>query len=516
MKAKHLRATAGCVALLLVSGCRSVPDEGGGGAPIVIGTANVLTHLDPAGAYDSGSWALYSNVYQSLLTFEPGAPAPRPDAAEKCGFTDSGLLTYRCLLRDGLEFSNGKRVTGTAVKHSFDRILRINDPLGPGPLLANLESVEAHGSVVTFHLKTADATWPSKIATGAGSIVDPSVYPSDELRTVREVTGSGPYVISSRSEDRIDLEPNPRYQGAVPGGGGAPIRIRYYQEAQEVEAAWRAGTVDVAYRGLPSATLAKLDENSPDLRLSIGQSTEAHYLAVNLRRKGNPLADVAARRAVAALVDRGHLAGTVYGRTVTPLYSLIPQGITGHSTAFFDAYPEADPRYARRLLASAGIPTPARFTLGHQSGTAALEAKELERQLEALGVFEVTLVEEPDWPTYQKRYARGEFDAFLTGWSPDFPDPETFTQPLVGPDNVLNNGFSSPEISTAIRKTQQQTDRALTMDQFRVIQRAVATSVPLVPLWQKKDYVVTRPDVGGGQYLADGTGICRLWELSRL
>ncbi|URM88761.1 ABC transporter substrate-binding protein [Streptomyces sp. MRC013] len=516
MKAKRLRTTAGCLALLLISGCRPLADEGGESAPIVIGTVNALTHLDPAGAYDNGSWALYNNVYQSLLTFEPGSPLPQPDAAEGCEFTDPGLTTYRCLLREGLRFSNGSRVTAAAVKHSFDRILRIDDPLGPSPLFSNLKSVEARGTAVIFHLKTADATWPSKIATGAGSIVDPAVYPLDELRTAKEVTGSGPYLISSRTDDRIDLKPNPDYKGAVPHGKGLPIRIRYYQQAQEVEKAWQNGTVDVAYRGLPAATLAKLDENTPGMRLSIGQSAETHYLAINLRRKTNPLAHVAARRAVATLVDRGHLAGKVYGHTVTPLYSLIPQGITGHSTAFFDAYPEVDPEHAKQLLESAGIATPARFALGHQSGTAALEAKELERQLEAGGAFEVTLVEEDDWPTYQRRYARGDFDAFITGWAPDFPDPETFTQPLLGPDSILGNGFSSPEVDTAIRMTQKQTDRGLTREQFRRIQRTIAKSVPLVPLWQQKDYVVTRPHVGGGQYLADGTGVWRLWELSLL
>jgi peptide/nickel transport system substrate-binding protein len=37
--------------------------------------------------------------------------------------------------------------------------------------------------------------------------------------------------------------------------------------------------------------------------------------------------------------------------------------------------------------------------------------------------------------------------------------------------------------------------------------------VPLVPLWQKKDYVLSSEDVNGSRYLTDGTGIWRLWEL---
>jgi peptide/nickel transport system substrate-binding protein len=42
----------------------------------------------------------------------------------------------------------------------------------------------------------------------------------------------------------------------------------------------------------------------------------------------------------------------------------------------------------------------------------------------------------------------------------------------------------------------------------------VARDVPLIPLWQRKEYVLSSEDVGGGQYLSDGTGVFRLWRLN--
>ncbi|MFF8964528.1 ABC transporter substrate-binding protein [Streptomyces globisporus] len=176
---------AGPFALLFASGCQSSPTDSADEKPITIGTSSVLAGLDPAGVYDAGSWAVFTNIYQNLLTFEPGSPTPKPDAAESCEFTSPALTTYRCELRDGLTFSNGNPLTATAVKHSFERILRIRDPLGPGPLFANLLSVDARGSLVTFRLATADATWPSKIATGAGPPASPLRYASSSAtRTV--------------------------------------------------------------------------------------------------------------------------------------------------------------------------------------------------------------------------------------------------------------------------------------------------------------------------------------------
>ncbi|MFB7374334.1 ABC transporter substrate-binding protein [Streptomyces sp. NPDC056222] len=514
MKANRLGIAAGAVALLLVGSCQLLPEDMQ--RPIVIGTANGLTSFDPAGAYDNGSWAVYSNVYQSLLTFDAGSSDPRPDAAKNCGFTDSTLKTFQCELRDDVVFSNGHPVSAMAVKHSFDRILRIRHPLGPGPLFANLRSVEARDAHVTFHLGTADATWPHKIATGAGSIVDPTEFPLDKLRGNESTVGSGPYVVSSyRKGEAIDLESNPTYKGAVTRRR-TPVHIRYYPTAQDVEKAWKARTIEVAYSGLPSTALEQIDPRDPDVRLSIGESAQARHLVMNLRSARNPLTDVAARRAVAALVDRGRLASEVFRYTVTPLYSLVPPGVIGQSTAFLDEYPEMDSRYAAQRLRSAGITTPVPITLGHQTGTAALEARELRRQLEADGLFKVELVEEADWDAYQQRCQRGEFDAFVTSWTPDFSDPETFVQPLVGTGGVLHNGYTSAEVDRTIRNTQRHADRGEAIPLFRSIQHAVARDVPLVPLWRKMNHVVTRATVSGGHHLAEGTGIWRLWELRRL
>ncbi|MEU5921777.1 ABC transporter substrate-binding protein [Streptomyces sp. NPDC047141] len=516
MRRRSFGIAAGACAVLAACSYPFLPLATATKEPVVIGTANSLTHLDPAGGYDAGSWALYSNIYQSLLTFDPGASVPRPDAAESCGFTGS-LTTYRCRVRADLTFSNGHPVTATAVKHSFDRILSVRDPLGPSPLFANLRSVEASGPFVTFHLAAADATWPFKIATPAGSIVDPAEFPRDRLRTQRTFSGSGPYVLSSYEEGiRIGLTPNPSYRGAV-SKKGKPVEIRYYKTAQEVEKAWNAQELDVAHAGLTSATLASLENGKdPDARLSIGESTVGRYLVLNTRPPHRPLGNLAAREAVAALVDRGRLAETVFKDTVSPLYSLVPRGVTGHSTDFYDVYPEADPRWAARRLRDAGVSTPVRITLGHQVGSAAAEARALKGQLEKGGLFRVELVEESDWVRYQQRQKSGEFDAYVLQWSPDFPDPDTFVQPLVGSGNSLHNGYTSAEIDRSIKTTQGFTDRAKSVARFQAIQRLVAKEVPLVPLWQKKSYVVTRPTISGSQYLvADNSGIWRLWELGR-
>ncbi|MFE0672881.1 ABC transporter substrate-binding protein [Streptomyces sp. NPDC058867] len=501
------------LAAVAVAGWQILPSGGDDGRTIKVGTTDVVTSLDPAGAYDAGSWALFSNVFQSLLTFEAGGAEPVPDAAESCAWTDSRLRTYRCELREGLTFPSGRTMTARDVKYSFDRVRAIGSEVGPASLFDTLDSVSADGMKVTFQLSSPDATFPYKVATGAGSIVDSTKYPVDGLRTDAGVDGTGPYELSSYTRgERAALVPNTAYKGAVPSAG-RPVDLRYFEDADQLDRAWRGRRVDVATRQLPPDTLAALDPGDSGQRVSEADSSEVRNLYLNTRAD-SPLHDVRVRQALAWLVNREKLAATVYRGTVDPLYSLIPTGITGHTTSFFDTYPKQDPGRSRKLLRAAGVSLPVRFSYGYATGrgAAAEEAEELKTQLEADGLFEVTL-KGYEWTDFQQRWAAGKLDAYAVGWVADFPDPDTYGAPLVGTGSTMNTGYSDEGVDALIKESQRFADREEATDDFRELQQRVADDVPVLPLWQAKEYVVTSEDVGGGQYLSDGTGVFRLWRL---
>ncbi|MEU2235226.1 ABC transporter substrate-binding protein [Streptomyces vietnamensis] len=504
--------TCGVLVAAGVGGWQLLPSDGERTDPITVGTTDEVTSLDPAGAYDAGSWAMYSNVFQSLLTFKPGLSQPVPDAAESCKFLGSGLTTYQCTLRDDLTFANGRKITAEDVKYSFERMLRIKTDVGPQPLFPTLKSVSAEGRTVTFHLSGRDATFPLKVATGAGSIVDKDHYPADRLRTDSAVDGSGPYVLKEYKEGQSALlQPNPKYRGAITKAGHT-VLVKYYGQSEDLATAWKAKEVQVTHRQLPPDFIAKLDTKD-GTRINEAESAEIRNLNFNVR-PGSPMADKAVRQAVAAVIDRPAITEGAYKGTVEPLYSLIPQGFVGHSTSFYDLYPEPSAKKAKKLLGNAGIKTPVEFTFGYRKdATYAAEAAEIKRQLEESGLFKVKLVE-ADWQSFQKGYAKGSYDIYPVGWLPDFPDSDSFTAPLVGTKNTLHNGFSSKTIDSLIASTQQYSDRGRATNDFKEIQNEVATDVPLVPLWQKTDYVLSTEAVTGSQYLTDGTGIWRLWELS--
>jgi peptide/nickel transport system substrate-binding protein len=111
------------LAAALLSGCGEEKggDAGGSGGSVIVGMSDEVLATDPAAGYDPGSWLLFNNVFQSLLSFPKGASVPQPEAADKCGFDQGGSKVYRCTLRDGLKFSNGNPLTSEDVKFSFER-----------------------------------------------------------------------------------------------------------------------------------------------------------------------------------------------------------------------------------------------------------------------------------------------------------------------------------------------------------------------------------------------------------
>ncbi|MFI9625431.1 ABC transporter substrate-binding protein [Streptomyces sp. NPDC052042] len=504
------------VAVLVIAGVvawQLLPSGEAEKNPIAVGTTDEVTALDPAGAYDAGSWALYSNLYQSLMTFKPGATVPEPDAAESCGFIGQKLQTYQCRLRDDLHFSNGRQITAADVKFSIERMIKIKTDVGPWVLFPSLKNVVTEGRTITFNLSARDATFPQKLATGAGSIVDRESYPAKKLRIGNTVDGSGPYLLKSYKPGKLaELVPNPHYKGALKKSG-VPVTVRYYKGAEDLLAAWKTGEIQVTHRQLPPATLNALNPGDPDLRISEADSAEIRNLVFNVR-PSSPFADKRVRQAVASVFDRGPLVTDVYQGTVEPLYSLIPQGVIGHSTPFFDSYPSPDVERAKGLLQEAGVQTPLPITLAYNHGDEAYgkESAELRRQFEKDGLFKVTL-KGVDWQAFLNGLAGGKFDSYLVGWFPDYPDPDTFSQPLVGSGNSLHNGYSSKKMDSLISSTLQYSDRGRTSSDYKELQALVAEDVPLVPVWQKKDYVVSRTAVSGSQYLSDGTGLWRLWEL---
>ncbi|WLQ44438.1 ABC transporter substrate-binding protein [Streptomyces laculatispora] len=516
-----LQAAAALASLSLLAGCGLLSDSGSDvEQKLAVGTTSEPSTLDPAAAWD-GSWELIRNVFQTLVSFPTGSTSPEPDAADHCKFTDTTSTAYRCTLREGLKFSNGDKLDAEAVKYSIDRIRTIAVKGGPNGMLGSLDRVETKGDYeVIFHLTKPDATFPFILATPAMSLVAPSDYSAHKIRNDGKVTGSGPYLLDAyKPGDRSELVKNPDYKGFADRKNDA-VTIRYFKESGAMVAALKKNEIDATYRGLSAEEVVSLEDNEDkqsDLQLVESVGADIRFLVFNPKdpAAGKP----AVRRAIAQLVDRDALVAKVYRGTAEPLYSMVPKGIAGHTTSFFDTFGDPDRKKARKILTDAGITEPVAmtfwFTTDRYGSSTAPEFAEIKRQLEASGLFKITLKSQP-WKKFQEGFTKGEYPVFGRGWFPDFPDPDNFIAPFLGKDSVTGMPYTKDEITKQVLpQTRKESNRGAVSQQFERAQKILVDDVRLLPLWQGKLYVAAGEDIGGGERALDPQTVMQMWELYR-
>jgi peptide/nickel transport system substrate-binding protein len=518
----------GAVGLALVIGaaaCGSGSSGGtaspGGGpadtnATVVLGTTDTIVSADPAGSYDLPSWTLQYNVFQTLLQVPPGTSDIAPSAA-KCDF--HGKTTYVCTLVPGQAFSNGDPVTADDVVYSFNRVIDINSPNGPASLFAPMKSVTASGNTVTFKLKAPDATWPDVLTTAAASIVDKSVFPAKKLLADDKVIGSGPYQLSSYTPNQLaEFTPNPHYGGSAHLNNSKFV-VKYEQDASTLVSDAQSGQVDIAYRTLSPTQLSAL-ENSSGLSLAKGAGIEIRYLVFNQKlQPGDTAAQkLAIRKAAAQVIDRASIASSAYRDTVTPLYSIIPQGLNGATEALKTEYGATpDVAKAKAALEAAGVTTPVSLTLWYNVNhyNDADLATELMRQLNASGLFDVKL-QTAEWATYDKAALTDTYGAFLFGWFPDYPDADDYTGPFFPcKTSFLNDHYCNPQVDQLISKEQASTSDTERNQTFAQMQTLLAQDVPLIPIWQGGQVAAVRDGVTGVAGTLDPAYDFRFWLVGK-
>lgn len=528
---RKVLALAAGGALVLVPACGGNGEDesqGGGGdtaatdQPLIVGATDEFTTVDPAGTYDLPGWGLLYNIGETLLSIPPGGAEPEPDLAEKCDFT--GETTYECTIRDGAKWSDDKPVTSADVKHTFDRMLGIADPQGPSSLYVDsLDSVDTPDEkTVVFNLKFEDATWPARLTTGGATIV-PQSFPADELQDndPEKLIFSGPYKLAEFDPtQQIVLEPNENYTGDRQLANGG-VLIQPMESENLLRTAIEQGDIHVAYRSLNPTILGDLQEKGADKGVQVvnGDGSEIMYLVFHNKRP--PFDKKEVRQAVAALLDRQVIASEVYNDTRSPLYSMVPEAYQGHVPAFKEVFGEKpDPDRARKLLQQAGVDIPVKATFWYQAeryGEASADMfAEIKRQLEADGLFEITL-DTTGWEQYQLDYDAEAYDAYQLGWFPDFPDADNYLSPFYSTNNFISKkgyGFSNPTADRLLKEELSTVEPEDRLPIFGELQRLGADEVPLIPLIQADQVAAVREGVTGVEDTFDASTIFRYWLVS--
>lgn len=510
-------------AALVLAACADTSDVDGGGegggdgeSGITVGTTDVITSLDPAGSYDNGSFAVQNQVFPFLMNTPYGSSEVEPDIAESAEFT--GPTEYTVTLKEGLTFANGNELTASDVVFTFQRQMDIADPNGPSSLLYNLESVEATDDLtVVFHLRSEnDQTFPQILSSPVGPIVDEEVFSADSVTPSEEIVEgnafAGQYVITDYNENElIRYEANPDYQGLLGAPENDAVTAQYFTDEANLKLAVQEGDVDVAFRSLSPTDLADLEQEE-SLEIHEGPGGEIRYIVFNFNTmpygastpEADPNKALAVRQAAAHLLDREALSEEIYQGSYAPLYSYVPEGLTGAIEPLREMYGDGqggpDPDAAAQVLQEAGVETPVQLNLqyspDHYGNSSDEEYAMIESQLEANGLFDVTL-QSSVWDTYSEERVADAYPAYQLGWFPDYSDADNYLSPFFLPENFLANHYEDPAATEAILGQATTADEAERTALIEEAQRIVAEDLSTLPYLQGEQIAVAQDDISG-------------------
>jgi peptide/nickel transport system substrate-binding protein len=297
--------------------------------PLTVLSTDAIRVSDPAAITDPGSVVLSLNVFQRLMTAEPGQAVLKPDAAKDCLFTADTV--YTCTLNPNLVFHNGHELTSSDVKFSVQRALRLDVAGSSAPLLSTLRRIETPDPLtVRFVLSRTDTQFGWALASPAASIVDEQVYNADEVRpNDQPIVGSGPFAVSSFDKGVLLLKRNATYVGRTPARMDT-VRYSSVPSSAALEDAIKSGTADVVWRGLSAAAITRYsrqvtinenDTTDAGYRLQVQTGTRVLMLAWSPHSARRLNEDLRNAIAVALQGDR-------------TLDSVVPGGIPDHISAF--------------------------------------------------------------------------------------------------------------------------------------------------------------------------------------
>ena len=507
---------------------------GGGGDALTIGTTDKIVTLDPAGSYDNGSFTVMNQVYPFLMNTPLGSPEVQPDIAESAEFTSP--TDYTVTLKPGLTFANGNELTSSDVKFSFDRMVAINDPNGPASLLYNLVSVDApDDTTVVFRLeKPDDQIFPQILSSNVGPIVDEDVFSATELTPDQEIVDgnafAGPYTITNYDQNNlISYEANPEYQGLLGAPKTSQVNVRYYADSSNLKLDIEEGNIDVAFRSLSATDIDDLRGNG-QVEVVDGPGGEIRYIVFNFNTQpfgattpeADPAKAQAVRQAMAHLIDRQEIADQVYRGTYTPLYSHVPDGLTGAITPLQDLYGDGnggpDMDKATQVLQAAGVQTPVQLSLqysnDHYGPSSGDEYALIKDQLESSGLFTVDL-QTTEWVQYSEDRVADVYPAYQLGWFPDYSDADNYLTPFFLTENFLSNHYSNQQVNDLILQQATTPDPAARQALIEQIQQLEAQDLSTLPYLQGAQVAVVRTGVEGAADTLDPSFKFRYGALSQ-
>jgi peptide/nickel transport system substrate-binding protein len=537
MRNMHLRRR-GVVALAMagvLTGAAACGDDGGssgtdgdGGGTLVFGTSADPVSMDGAYVSDGESLRVVRQLFETLVTTEPGGTEIVPLLAEDWESSEDGT-EWTFQLREGVTFHDGTEFNAEAVCFNFDRWYNFsgvqqspsvsyywqtvftgfadNEDSEQGEsLYSSCEATDDTTAVIT--LTEPSASFLSGLALASFSIASPTAL---EEFNADAVSGTGE---EPRFEGTFGTE-NPIGTGAYRLESFEPNNRLvmtayddYWGEAANIETVIFRPIADGPARrqALEAGEIQGYDLVDPGdfdalenagFQLLARPAFNVGYVGFNTAVP--PMDNPMIRQAVAHALNRQALVDALYPEGSVVAKEFMPPELFGYADNVQE-YP-FDIERAKQLIAESGVTNP---TLSFWYPTNVSRPympdpeanfQAFQADLEAAG-FTVTPTSAPWNPDYLDAVQTGQAGLYLLGWTGDFGDPDNFVGTFFRtPQEAW--GPLDPAIYEQLEAARSESDEDARTELYEEANRQIMEFLPGIPYVHTSPRIAFAPNVEG-------------------
>ena len=486
------------------------------GGHLVVAVGNPALTVDPAEISYTIENEILANLYEPLLASD-GSGNLKPLLCEAWESRAGGRV-FLFKLRQGVSYHDGTAMTAYTVKEGFEQSCRIRSeklPAGFSAIAGVFEFLEEGSEDITglvaedefllgITLREEIPIYPVFLTDGVTSVAH---------RSGDGITGTGPFLLESREEQRILMRANENYWR----GRKSHIERLEFRTAlgsKEIAVGLRNGEFDLG-KDLAIGDISEFQED-PEFGQSVFLADLKHTFYALFNCVSGPSARSAAlRRALLGITRARDLVWENMGSHAQPAVCFIPPGLIGSDPGFRP--PHLSLKQARALLTEANVETPltlrlAVLPLGYELNRGLLDA--LFASWAELGI-EVEIVTDTVAALNRAVNSNDDIDVLIGGWTVDFDDTDAFTTSLFnGKTGFWRGYFSSPETDELLKKARAESKPALREQYYRRFDRYFADHAVMIPLFHNMAVYVCGRRVRGAE-LMPSPQYLNYWSLGK-
>jgi peptide/nickel transport system substrate-binding protein len=510
-------------------------DGGATGGTLVFGTASDPVVLDGALVSDGESLRAIDQIFETLVSLEPGSTELAPGLAKSWEISDDGL-TYTFELEEGVTFHDGEPFNAEAVCFNFDRWYNFEgsfqnpsasyywqtvfggfaetDPESGAPeesyydscnpvdegtveLKLTKPSSAILGALALSNFGIASPKALEEFGANEGTVDEEGVFrPTGTFGTEHPI-GTGPFMFESWTRgDRLTIARYEDYWGEK-----AKLDKVIFRPIPDNAARLQAlQTGEIQGYDLVEPQDIETIESDENLQILDRPAFNVGYVGFNQAKK--PLDNIKVRQAIAHGLNRQEVVDEFYGGRGEVAKQFMPPEVVGYADDVTEY--EYDPEKSKQLLQEAGLTLPVPIEFYYPSDVSRPYMPDPKRNFEAFrqsleqAGFRVTPKTAPWSPDYLGAVDEGNAQVYLLGWTGDYGDPDNFVGTFFqNPQKAW--GFDNPEIHQALADAETETDLERREELYREANRLIMDFLPGVPYVHTKPALAFQANVTGYQ-----------------